>query len=117
MSDITRTQAERDEIRDWSNALADQAEAGMLTPIPGSSVYAEEDAPAMTDNDLLAIFAGRPRQELRQTAKKTWRIRTTEQLDAWATAGAKEEHINMSALIRKAVAEYLGNHHKTAQSA
>lgn len=71
----------------------------------------------MEEGDLLAIFQGRPREELRQPAKKTWRIRTTEELDAWAAAGAREERINTSALVRKAVAEYLGQHHRTAQPA
>lgn len=114
---MTRTAKERQDIRNWSEQLSAQAESGQLEPIEGSRTYRGENAPAMQDDDLLAIFQGRPREELRQPAKKTWRIRTTEELDAWAAAGAEEEQINTSALVRKAVAEYLGHHHRTAQPA
>jgi hypothetical protein len=105
------------EIRQWSERLSDKAENGQLEPIEGSRVYRGEAPAPMNEEDLLAVFQGRPREELSRPAKKTWRIRTTEELDAWAAAGAKEESINTSALVRKAVAEYLGRHHRTARPA
>jgi hypothetical protein len=114
---MNRTQKEQDEIRDWAADLDRQVELGEIRPVPGAKVYRGEHAEAMTGDDLLAIFEGRPREEERQPAKKTWRVRTTERLDAWAAAGAREEHLNTSALIRKAVAEYLGRHHLSAQPA
>lgn len=117
MSKNIRTPKETDEIREWSEDLDRQAEEGQIKPVEGTKVYRGEDAPALTDESLLAIFEGRPREEERQPAKKTWRIRTTEKLDAWTVAGAREENLNTSALIRKAVAEYLGRHHLSAQPA
>ena len=114
---MSRTAKERQDIKRWNERLSARAESGQLEPVEDSRTYRGENAPAMEDNDLLAIFQGRPREELHQPAKKTWRIRTTEELDAWAAAGAREEQINTSALVRKAVAEYLVRHHKTAQPA
>ncbi|MDF7663309.1 hypothetical protein PT282_01250 [Bifidobacterium sp. ESL0763] len=112
-----RTEEEQAEIQAWAEDLNRKVENGELKPIPGTRVHRGEDAPALTDDDLLAIFEGRPRQEEHQPAKKTWRVRTTQKLDAWAAAGAHEEHLNTSALIRKAVAEYLTLHHLSAQPA
>lgn len=114
---MSRTVKEQQDIKHWSEQLSARAQSGQLEPIEGSRTYRGENAPAMEDDELLAIFQGRPRAELHQPAKKTWRIRTTEELDAWATAGAEEEQINTSALVRKAVAEYLGRHHSTTQPA
>ncbi|KFI45975.1 hypothetical protein GA0061078_1574 [Bifidobacterium bohemicum] len=86
---MNRTQKEQDEIRDWAADLNRQVELGEIRPVPGAKVYRGEHAEAMTGDDLLAIFEGRPR----------------------------EEHLNTSALIRKAVAEYLGRHHFSARPA
>ena len=114
---MSRTAKEQQEIQDWSEQLSARQEHDQLEPIEGSHVYRGENVSAMSEDDLLAVFQGRPRAELPQPVKKTWRIRTTEELDAWAAAGAREERINTSALVRKAVAEYLGKHHKTSQPA
>ncbi|RBP97853.1 hypothetical protein CRD60_04510 [Bifidobacterium aemilianum] len=92
--------------------MALEAERGEWEPVPGSRpTYRKQSDPALTRADLMAIFEGRPRGETPQPAKKTWRVRTTDLLDEWAEAGAEEEHVGRSALIRKAVQEYLATHH------
>ncbi|MFT8538032.1 hypothetical protein [Bifidobacterium aquikefiri] len=119
MKDVhsSRSAHEQQHIKLWSDRLSQMAEEGKLEPIKGSQAYRGEQAAAISDEDLLAVFQGRPREDEHQTTKKTWRIRTTQELDDWAAAGAREEHINTSALVRKAVAEYLEHHHRTALSA
>jgi len=44
-----------------SEELDAMADRGELKPAPGTAVYRDPGAPALTDKDLMNIFAGRPR--------------------------------------------------------
>ncbi|MCO6558984.1 MAG: hypothetical protein J6575_06160 [Bifidobacterium sp.] len=85
------------------------AERGEMTPV-GPVEHHDVNTP-ITEDELAEIFTGRPRTELKQPAKKTWYTRTTEAMDLWASESAKKEHMSTSALIRRAVYEYLNSRH------
>lgn len=101
---ISKEEASR---RAWE--LDAMAERGEMKPVGPTQVYSA-DAP-MDEDGLAAIFAGRPRAEFRQPARKTWYTRTTEAMDRWASDSAKQENMSTSALIRTAVYEYLNKRH------
>lgn len=63
---------------------------------------------ARSAEEAIALAAGRPRAE-DSTARSTWRIRTTEELDQRVSRRAEDENLPKSALIRKAVDYYLVN--------
>lgn len=83
-------------------ALAARAERGELRTV--RRIYEGDGRPI----DLADIFmaTGRPRME-EATARRTWKIRATDDLDDALTERAKRENLPKSALIRKAVAAYL----------
>lgn len=83
-------------------ALAARAERGELRTV--RRIYEGDGSPI----DLADIFmaTGRPRME-EATARRTWKIRATDDLDDALTERAKRENLPKSALIRKAVAAYL----------
>ena len=112
---MTNTQTPADRAA-HAEALDRMADAGQFTPIEGTRVYRGYDAGPLTDDDLLSIFAGRPRDELKQPTRKTWQVRTTPALDQWAEAAVKTEGTNLSALIRQATAEYLAHHYPGLRS-
>ena len=53
-----------------SEGLDAMADRGELKPAPGTAVYRDPGAPALTDKDLMGIFAGRPAK--RSTDPPTW---------------------------------------------
>ncbi|MBI0126111.1 hypothetical protein H3U87_03015 [Bifidobacterium sp. W8101] len=53
-----------------SEGLDAMADRGELKPEPGTTVYRDPGAPALTDKDLMGIFAGRPAK--RSTDPPTW---------------------------------------------
>lgn len=65
---MNRTDTEKREIEHWSELLSEQAEAGELQPIKGTAAPRDENAPALSDDDLLAIFRGREREEPQRPA-------------------------------------------------
>ncbi|WEV41923.1 hypothetical protein OZX57_08305 [Bifidobacterium sp. ESL0682] len=47
----------------------------------------------------------------RQLQERTWCVRATSELADWVLAGAADESVRPSVLIREAVGEYLKRHH------
>lgn len=48
---------------------------------------------------------------MRQLQERSWCVRATAELADWVLAGAADEGVRPSALIRAAVEEYLTRHH------
>lgn len=84
------------------DALALRAERGELKRLP--SIYKGDGQ----EIDLADIFLapGRPRGE-DNNARTTWKTRAPEDLDLALAKRAQEEDLTKSALIRKAVKQYL----------
>jgi len=53
------------------------ADRGELKPAPGTAVYRDPGAPALTDKDLMGIFVGRPREEEHRPANMELRVKVT----------------------------------------
>lgn len=109
------------ETYDW-NALAEQAEAGRLTPVEGTRLRDEQAARAGSEALLAAtgvdsvdeaqrIALGRPRLDAEGEASVTWKIRASTKLDNIVDEMALREGRTRSALIRDAVAEYARLHY------
>ena len=99
-------------------ALADAAERGELTPLPGAhprgqegvdvfkaALMAATGAPSPEEAARLAL--GRPRVGETRRETRQWRIRAAADLDAAMQARAAAEGITGSELIRRAVAAYI----------
>ncbi len=85
-------------------ALADRAERGEIAVL--GRAYTGDGSRI----DLGDIFVptGRPRAE-QAYARRTWKVRAPEELDEALEARAHSEDMPKSALIRKAVADYLAH--------
>ncbi|AMM22794.1 hypothetical protein AX769_21905 (plasmid) [Frondihabitans sp. PAMC 28766] len=101
--------------------LAARAEAGTLRIIPGTTRAGADAAAAgraallaATDTDTIEdatrIALGRPRVGETRTTTVVWKVRAPEQLDEQATDLAKHQGMNLSTLVRDAVAEYVRAH-------
>lgn len=86
-----------------------------LRPIPGTKVIRGMDAPEISDDELQGIFRGRPRAEQRKLAVKNWQIRTTARQADMVSRIAKQESSSTSAVVRRAVDEYLNRHHSQSK--
>lgn len=105
---------------DW-NALAEQAEAGQLAPVKGTTLRGE-DAARSGRNALLTatgvdsieeakrIALGRPRLSAEGDESVTWKVRASANLDSMVDEIARRQGRTRSALIRDAVAEYARTH-------
>lgn len=104
---------------DW-NALAEQAEAGQLSPL-GNARRGEASAlsgraalltatGADTIEEAKHIALGRPRLAAEGDESVTWKVRASTKLDNIVDEIAKREGRTRSALIRDAVAEYARTH-------
>lgn len=109
------------ETYDW-NALAEQAEAGRLAPVAGTTVHGDDAARAGREALLAAtgvesideakrIALGRPRLDAEGEASVTWKVRASTKLDSIVDEMALREGRTRSALIRDAVAEYARFHY------
>ncbi len=105
---------------DW-NVLAEQAEAGELAPIKGTSLRGEDAARGgrsalfrATGVDSIEeakyIALGRPRLSAESDESVTWKVRASSKLDTMVDEIARREGRTRSALIRDAVAEYARTH-------
>lgn len=107
----------------YYDELAERAERGQLQAIPGTILQGAPAAAAGraalldatgagTIDDAIELALGRPPLGQGKPSTTTWRIRTTESLDSRARALAEHEGVNVSVLVRKAVAEYVDAHSK-----
>ena len=91
-----------------SEELDAMADRGELKPAPGTAVYRDPGAPALTDKDLMGIFAGRPREEERLPANVELRVKVTPTMKAALTRIAREENLHTSsALVRSVLADFI----------
>jgi hypothetical protein len=101
--------------------LAAQAETGTLRTIPGTTRTGTDAAAAGraalleatgtdTLEDATRVALGRPRVGEGRSTTVVWKVRASEQLDAMATDLAREQGMNLSVLVRDAVAEYVRTH-------
>ncbi len=106
------TKAERDAI---AQELADAAERGELTPIPGRELRGREAAEAArailmsatgTTNaeDAARVALGRPRVGEVRPETRHWRLRVPAHLDDAARAVAEREGVTVSDVVRRAAA-------------
>ena len=91
-----------------SEELDAMADRGELKPAPGTAVYRDPGAPALTDKDLMGIFAGRPREEEHRPANVELRVKVTPTMKAALTRIAREENLHTSsALVRSVLADFI----------
>ena len=91
-----------------SEELDAMADRGELKPAPGTAVYRDPGAPALTDNDLMNIFAGRPREEERRPVNVELRVKVTPTMKAALKHIAQEENLhNSSVLVRSVLADFI----------
>ncbi|WP_445341607.1 hypothetical protein [Bifidobacterium sp. ESL0820] len=91
-----------------SEELDAMADRGELKPAPGTAVYRDPGAPALTDKDLMGIFAGRPREEERRPANVELRVKVTPAMKEALKYIAQEENLhNSSALVRSVLADFI----------
>lgn len=84
--------------------LSQAFETGTIEIDPDSVVRRAPEA--LTEEALIDLMVGRPRAEEAVTTK-TWHIRTPEDLHQRVKEQARKEGLPDSALIRKAVRQYL----------
>lgn len=85
-------------------ALADRAERGQIKVLG----RAYQGDGSRIDLEDIFMATGRPRAE-EANARRTWKVRATQELDEALEAQAHREDMPKSAVIRKAVAAYLTN--------
>ena len=91
-----------------SEELDAMADRGELKPVPGTAVYRDPGAPALTDKDLMNIFAGRPREEERRPVNVELRVKVTPAMKEALKHIAQEENLhNSSALVRSVLADFI----------
>ncbi|MCT6836188.1 MAG: hypothetical protein M3036_00850 [Bifidobacteriales bacterium] len=91
-----------------SEELDAMADRGELKPAPGTAVYRDPGAPALTDKDLMNIFAGRPREEERRPVNVELRVKVTPTMKAALKHIAQEENLHTSsALVRSVLADFI----------
>lgn len=93
-----------------SAELAKMAEDGEFREVPGTAVYRREDDSPLTEDMLMDVFMGRPLAERRRPKTKSVRVVMPEPLKNGLTAAAKDEGLNLSALIRQVMGAYLEQH-------
>ena len=91
------------------------ADRGEMKPTPGTAVYRDPGAPALTDKDLMNIFAGRPREEEQHPVNVELRVKVTPAMKDALKRIAREENLhNSSALVRSVLADFVRNRAKKA---
>lgn len=91
-----------------SEELDAMADRGELKPAPGTAVYRDPGAPALTDKDLMNIFAGRPREEERRPVNVELRVKVTPTMKEALKHIAQEENLHTSsALVRSVLADFI----------
>jgi hypothetical protein len=100
------------------NDLADRAERGQLTPVPGTALRGATAADAARDALLAAtgaesienavtIARGRPRLDANEPAGPMWKVRATKPLDQKVSQLAKRRGVSKSQILREAAAAYV----------
>jgi hypothetical protein len=98
--------------------LADAAERGELTPVPGTALHGAAAAGegrrvliaatgTTTIREATRVALGRPRLDAAPGPTPVWRVRAPEALDEQVRALAAQRHVPMSQVVRDAVAAYV----------